>query len=246
MRAFVYPYRKGSKSVKALKRAIGAKSIKIEGSRFRPTPNKVVINWGSSSCPVGCINPAKAVADASNKLTAFNILKEAGVSIPLHTACKQDAQAWVDEGKTVVVRHLLQGSCGDGIEILKGAALPVAPLYVQYIPKKEEYRVHVMNGEVIDVQRKMRNRSVADDAVNWQVRNHDNGFVFGREGVILSDQAAREAIGAVAALGLDFGAVDIIYNEHINKMYVLEVNTAPGLEGTTLETYTAGIQRNYL
>jgi D-alanine-D-alanine ligase-like ATP-grasp enzyme len=36
---------------------------------------------------------------------------------------------------------------------------------------------------------------------------------------------------------LDFGAVDIIYNAKRNECYVLEVNTAPGLEGTTVEKY---------
>ena len=45
------------------------------------------------------------------------------------------------------------------------------------------------------------------------------------------------AVNAVKALGLDFGAVDIIYNEKENQYYVLEVNTAPGLEGTTLIKY---------
>ena len=38
-----------------------------------------------------------------------------------------------------------------------------------------------------------------------------------------------EATKAVAALGLDFGAVDVIYNEKYGRAYVLEVNTAPGL-----------------
>jgi len=46
-----------------------------------------------------------------------------------------------------------------------------------------------------------------------------------------------EGLASVMALGLDFGAVDIVYNENDNKAYVLEINTAPGLSGTTLEKY---------
>jgi D-alanine-D-alanine ligase-like ATP-grasp enzyme len=49
------------------------------------------------------------------------------------------------------------------------------------------------------------------------------------------------AIGSVNILGLNFGAVDVIYNEKENKYYVLEVNTAPGLSGTTLEKYVDAI-----
>ena len=43
------------------------------------------------------------------------------------------------------------------------------------------------------------------------------------------------------AVGLKIGAVDIIWNELENKCYVLEINTAPGLEGTTLVKYTEAI-----
>jgi glutathione synthase/RimK-type ligase-like ATP-grasp enzyme len=41
------------------------------------------------------------------------------------------------------------------------------------------------------------------------------------------------------ALGLDFGAVDIIQDDGGN-FYVLEVNTAPGLEGQTIKSYAEG------
>ena len=117
-----------------------------------------------------------------------------------------------------------------------------APLYVKYVKKQQEYRVHVFNGSVIDVQRKMRRTDTPDADVNWQVRNHCNGFIFGREGVELPDTALTMCVDSVSVLGLDFGAVDIIYNAHEDKYYVLEVNTACGLTGTTLEVYTAAIQ----
>jgi D-alanine-D-alanine ligase-like ATP-grasp enzyme len=42
---------------------------------------------------------------------------------------------------------------------------------------------------------------------------------------------------------LDFGAVDVIYNRAQDKAYVLEVNTAPGLEGSTLDNYVEAIQK---
>ena len=43
---------------------------------------------------------------------------------------------------------------------------------------------------------------------------------------------------------LDFGAVDLIWNEHENKCYVLEVNSAPGIEGTTLQQYVTAFAKD--
>jgi hypothetical protein len=42
-------------------------------------------------------------------------------------------------------------------------------------------------------------------------------------------------------LHLDFGAVDVGWNEHHGEATIYEVNTAPGLEGTTLEKYYEGM-----
>lgn len=116
-----------------------------------------------------------------------------------------------------------------------------APLYVKYIKKQQEYRVHVFNGSVIDVQRKMRRTDTPTEEVNWKIRNHSNGFIFGREGVELPTSATDMCVAAVQAIGLDFGAVDVIYNERSDTYYVLEVNTACGLIGTTLDKYKTAI-----
>jgi len=146
----------------------------------------------------------------------------------------------------VVCRTLTKASEGRGI-VISDSENPLvnAPLYVKYVKKQEEYRVHVLGDRAFDIQRKMRSHEVPDESVNWQVRNHANGFVFGRENVSLPADATRLAVDAVGALGLDFGAVDLIYNQHSDTYYVLEVNTAPGLVGTTLDNYAAAF-REYL
>ena len=97
----------------------------------------------------------------------------------------------------------------------------------------------------MDIQRKARKRDVPDDAVNWQVRNLDGGFIFAREGVVASPVASEEAVKAVESLSLDFGAVDLIYNAREDKYYVLECNSAPGLSGSTLDGYAERF-REYL
>lgn len=238
----IYPYRKGSKSVKALREA-GFKSIKLTHSRFKGRENKVVINYGSSNLPeevLKCrvLNNPEAVSKAANKLLAFKAMAEHGVRVPRFTESIEEAHLMLAQHGDVVVRHKLTGHSGDGIEVIGVLDdIPKAPLYVQYIKKKQEYRIHVFMGEVIDVQRKARKLDVPDEEVNWQVRNLDGGFIYAREGVELAEEPCLQAIAAVEALGLDFGAVDIIWHELSNTYYVLEVNTAPGLTGTTLEKY---------
>lgn len=78
--------------------------------------------------------------------------------------------------------------------------------------------------------------------MDYQVRNHANGWIYARDAIDEPNAMVLEqAKLAITALGLDFGAVDIIWNQHRQMAYVLEVNTAPGLEGTTLIKYADAI-----
>ena len=53
---------------------------------------------------------------------------------------------------------------------------------------------------------------------------------------------ADEAIKAVAALGLQFGAVDCCLDTD-DKPWIIEVNTGPGLEGTAFKNYVAAFSK---
>jgi glutathione synthase/RimK-type ligase-like ATP-grasp enzyme len=204
----------------------------------------VIINWGRSERRFNgnYINEPAAVCVAGDKKATFLALKEAGVPRPDFTSDKSVAQDWLLAGDSVVVRRLLRASAGRGIVLVHPddsaeQTLPDAPLYVKYTKKKDEYRVHVVRGEVIDVQQKKRCLSTPDEAVNWQIRNHHNGWVFARDDVNAPGCVLDAARRAVVALGLDFGAVDVGYNSHADECVVYEVNTAPGVEGTTVESY---------
>ena len=115
--------------------------------------------------------------------------------------------------------------------------LVAAPLYTQYVKSASEWRVHVMEGDAFDVQRKVRDKRFPADEVDWRIRNHDRGFIFQRHDLDPPAGLGAIAVSATKALSLFFGAVDIIYNAHYEQLYVLEVNCAPGLEGTTLSNY---------
>jgi hypothetical protein len=183
---------------------------------------------------------------SSNKIQSFDrISLEMGDNVPKHCTDRNTASLWLEEGHVVVCRALVNSHSGRGITIVRpGEPLPEVPLYVQYKKKRHEYRVHVFRGQVIDFTQKKKVRDFNGERNNL-VRNLANGWIFAREGVTLSDGVADLAIRATATLSLDFGAADIIWNEHEQKAYVLEVNTAPGLEGTTLVKYAHAIKRWY-
>lgn len=239
---WIYSHNPNSESAKALKEALGIRKIKNEGSRFKGKQDKLVINWGSSA-PIeevvkcNILNSPHAIRKAVNKLQAFKTLSE-GVDIPEWTESQQEACKWLEDGCTVVARTVVEGFGGEGIVLVEnGAELPVAPLYTKYIPKTEEYRVHVFKDEAFFVQRKARKKEVPDAQVNWKIRNLAGGFIFANQDVDVPNEAKEAAVKAVKLLGLDFGAVDIIWNKKRDKYYILEINTAPGLAGSTLEKY---------
>lgn len=241
----IYPYKPGSNSARELARELEVRRMSHRNSTFRGNPNKLVINWGASRLPeeaLKCqvINHPDAVLSASDKLQFF---ENADCRKPWYTTDWREAlEHGQHNDKTIVVRTVLNGHSGEGIILWElGQYMPEdAPLYTEYVPKKHEYRVHVFQGRVIDVQRKARRLDVADEDVNWKVRNNANGFVFARNGDALGtvpDDVLHQATLAVTSLNLDFGAADVIFNERQSLAYVLEVNTAPGLEGTTLTNY---------
>lgn len=251
----LFPYKKGSASAKALAGALGIKRIKLEGSKWKPKANDVIINWGSSALPVEkydnaiIINKPDAVKTASDKLRAFEILS-GHVPIPSFTKSRDEAVEWLIRGSDVVARRKLNGHSGEGIEIVLsaervGKPLPVAPLYTQYIKKEQEYRIHVAFDKVIFVQRKARKLGVPDDKVNWQVRNHANGFIYAHQNVELPMEVGNDAIEALHVLDLHFGAVDIITTKK-GKHFILEVNTACGLEGETLNRYAEAFKKEFV
>lgn len=248
--AKLYAYKNGSKSAKALCESLGIKRLKHEGPLVR---TNVLINWGASNITrnVECevlLNDPDAVKIASNKLKTFRAIEEAnlgGVTIPEFTTSSLVAKMWLDKGHAVVARHKLSGHSGEGIEIIdprnediRTDEFFLAPLFTKYVKKDEEYRVHVMNGKAFFIQRKAKRKDIPREEVNYQIRNHANGFIFAHKDLgDLPEGLEQSAIMAVKALGLHFGGVDVIYSRKTNLCTVLEVNTACGLEGTTLEKY---------
>ena len=257
MRLRILPYKKGSASAKALAEKLGAKRIKLTNSRFTPRSGDVIINWGNSKIPANwdsstwVINHPDLVKEQSDKLRFFTInSNEWWESHEWLPPFWTNAEEIPDEAFPVVCRTVLNGHSGNGIVIADSRDdLVPAELYVKYIKKKDEYRIHLGRNakedvEVIDIQQKKRNTSC--DQPNWQIRNHQNGFIYAREGVVPPDRVLECALDCFSRSGLDFGAVDVIWNEWKGEAYVLEINTAPGLQGTTLDKYGEFFRSSYI
>jgi hypothetical protein len=216
--------------------------VRGESLTFNPSAFDKVINWGNSKFPLWplnytAFNDPTDVWYSVNKLKAFKCFEQYDVSHPEWTEDIDVVEQWLAEDTTVLARSSLTSFGGKGITIFDqnvDTILP-APLYVKYKKKKSEYRVHVFNGEVIDVQQKKRRKGF--EGRDNQIRNYANGWVYCRDGIEVPAMVTSEAIKAVNCLGLCFGAADVIWNDKEQRAYVLEVNTAPGLEGTTLENY---------
>lgn len=233
----ILPYKQGSRSSKALAEQLGGLVLRLQLSKYRQKPHHRLINWGNSNPPFECRfnGNAAALLEVSNKLEFFRSFE--GAVIPEYWENSDDIP---DDAFPVVCRKLLTGHSGAGIHIAASRGdLQAAPLYVRYIKKKEEYRVHCGRYsdriEVISLQRKARRLDHPNP--NWEVRNHSNGFVYVRNDVNPPPCVTEAALAVFGQTGLDFGAVDVIYNAYHDRAYVLEINTAPGLEGQTVLDY---------
>lgn len=250
VRTRLVPYKMASASAKALAKAMGIKRLRAEGPALR-RPTRLV-NWGSSKVMprfarnAWWFNPPNAVGVAGNKLLALTAMSAAGVPVVEFTDDKEKAREWIrlkKEGPAVYARTTLRGTGGDGIVVVShGRArakveIPDAPLYTRAFGATHEYRVHTCGARVFDVQKKRRRAGTGVAAV----RNHGNGYVYCREKVEAPEAVKSAAVEAVKCLGLVFGAVDVLCKKD-GTVAVLEVNTAPGLEGATVQKYAAALR----
>lgn len=223
---------------------VNALRIKRRGSTYTYPHNDLIVNWGCTSVPsraINVLNKREGVRAASKKIETFNTLGREGVPCVPFTTSHTTAAEWIErEDSIVFCRTLTSASQGRGIVLARTTAeLVEAPLYTGYVEASREVRIHVFMGRVIDFTQKrklssesMEERGLTGEPDNY-VRNLKNGWIFARVGVEAPESAKQVAIDAVDALGLDFGAVDMLVDPDV----IVEVNSAPGLEGTTLERY---------
>lgn len=219
---------KGTKGSASMRRVADALSAQLGYKVWRSTlekPGRTHLKYGMST----------------DKIAQYKYFKEHSINALEFTQSQQEAAQWLKDKCTVVGRKLTSSQCGHGIVLYEpGETIGSCPVYTKYKKKKREFRVNVFKGQVIrTTEKKLKN---GWDKGPAKIRNLENGYVFCNVD-ISSLPAGLDELAAKAAkvVGSDFAGVDIGYNEHNNELFVIEVNSAPGIEGSTVDAYVSAI-----
>lgn len=216
--------------------AIAAESESISAVRSRFGD----VNWGRYRANTK-LNPD--ISNSTNKRVMRELFREHGVPMPnlygRGTILTHDGEGRLL--KPVVGRpniHMkgrgfwLCKTIQDVERALRGTRKKrAATHFMEYVEADREYRVHIFKGRSIRISEK---GFMDDSKKQYITRKPDRPVRKLRE-------AAKQA---VAAVGLDFGAVDILARGEGNtEVWVLEVNAAPGLGGSMPALYAEAFRK---
>lgn len=251
-RARIQGWKINSPTVRELSKKTGFLRLRSpERSTFIGKPTDLIFNWGSSQgrfCGPKIFNLPHRVLLAVDKTKSFRMFQDFSVPTVPFTTEIENAFEWMEESG-VVARFLSSSFGGQGAHYIPAGTDLVdwveehgVPMFwSKYVPKFDEYRVHIWGDEVMDVQQKKLKKGNEPH----RIRAHSNGYVFARQDIAPPDSVLEAALLAVKVLELDFGAVDVGYTRNTERAAVYEVNTAPGLTGTTLDLYVNKMKQEY-
>jgi len=215
---------------------------------------EIIINWGGGYIlPNDSVvfNDPWSVRTSSDKIAAFTKLEDNDIQIPYWSFTENwrhgFPQTWEGTGvdiKFPVLARKKHGKRGKGIRYCESylAAMQYLDTHdfiSEFIEKKYEFRVHVAFNEVVKTSQKVFDPTKGKRYQNI-IWNHQKGFVFKnpKDDVKpeLLERVNNFGIASINAMGLHFGAVDII-TDNDEVIWVLETNTAPGLINSTAIAY---------
>jgi glutathione synthase/RimK-type ligase-like ATP-grasp enzyme len=198
------------------------------------------INWGRYPT-YAKLN--RDIRNAVNKRRMRQLFKENGVPMPYLYENVSEALQAVRAGKTLVGRpdrhtkgrgFWLIRSEYDLRKALRGTRRKrAATHFMDKIQAPREYRVHIFLGKSIRISEKSFGETGRTATGNYITRKP-------RHEVKHIRKAAKQAMEAI---GLDFGAVDVLAND--TEAWVLECNSAPGLGGSMARLYAQKFQEWY-
>lgn len=173
-------------------------------------------------------------AGTFNKLQELEMLKEKGVATIPFSLAPRDLT-------TPLMGRNFHHTKGTDIRVYRVNPIPfhlfpderIPDYYTQIVPKSAEYRVWSYRRIPIGVYEKVLTypNKLGRRGRSREIWNRRNGYgFFFRKSEDLDAELRTLGASAVDGVGLDFGAADIIRGRD-GKYYVLEVNSAPGVEG---------------
>jgi hypothetical protein len=236
-------------------KVLGGYPKRFAGVRRREGEPEYVINLGTTDEVVSdsiFLNNREMVKAASNKKAARRTFEEQGIPAPKLFLRGSDVDIFPVVGRT---SYHSKGSgfwfCKNAREVQRAVSAG-ATHFMEFVPNTREYRVHTFikakamdNDErtpedyvSVKISEKVWTGEGSPDP-NEPQKNHDFGWTF------LGPQNRREeeldvvrhvAKQAISALGMDFGAVDVMYRVKNKRPYVLEVNSTPSLADEQADT----------
>ena len=180
--------------------------------------------------------------DCKGKIEQYSFFQNSELPALEFTTDSNVAYGWWLDGEVVVGRKLTHSSEGKGIVVAETAIqLVQAPVYTKYKKKKKEFRVHIFKDQVVHVLEKRKKKDYQGES-EAKIRNLANGYVFCSDGVVEPDGLRDLALRAAKVTASDFKGVDIGYNEKKNELFVIEVNSAPGIQGSNIACYVDAIK----
>ena len=228
----------GATSTPILAEILGFKVINTNEDS-PPTDADIVIRWGTTNGSYSCktINTKNAIETSSDKKHFRELIQKEGL-------CPRTWQTIIDFStdiygnsftpqkpvQSVLIRPAVHARsesmflCTSLYEANKAIQSINGPYYIsEFIQKKREFRVMVVQGKVVWVIEK---HPKSADEVSWGcVEQGKFDYVGWSEWPI---EVVRNAVKSVNLSGLDFGAADVIVDSE-GRAYTLEVNTAPWL-----------------
>jgi len=196
--------------------------------RSEDDPFEVGLSWGRSyNGPKPFLNKN---VNKYDKFNCFSKFENSKILCPLTFNMEWEWPAakfpWLarkehhTKGKDIIV-------CKTGEEARQVARAGTHSFFSVFIPTDTEYRVWVLGNKAFATYEKVYKGKGEYEGF---MRNRRFGFKFiKRDELIGTHQIEGPCIKAVAALGMDWGAVDILKGKD-GKYYVLEINSMPHID----------------
>jgi hypothetical protein len=202
---------------------------------------EAVVCWGMGY--QGELPSLNRQASRYNKLEQLRVLRDAGIlTVPFFERTQLPTAA---ENYPLLGRQFRHHGGRDINLIMQpaDAQFAQADFYTRYVPRQTEFRTWVYRRRHLATYEKVLAHPERYRRIGANFRN---GFAFRLVPGERVPEDLREISGRVVdALGLDFGAVDILRGVD-GRHYVLELNTAPGVEDEArfgIQQLAAKIQR---